>query len=80
MVRATDIARAMVLRYGMNETLGHVAYEREHSPYLQPNMPMPQSRDYSEETANKIDSAVRVLVDQALECAVGILLNNRNVA
>ena len=29
LVRATDIARAMVLRYGMSETLGHVAYERE---------------------------------------------------
>jgi len=77
LVRATDIARAMVLRYGMSETLGHVAYEREHSPFLQPSMPMPQSRDYSEETANKIDCAVRVLVDQALECAVGILQNNR---
>jgi cell division protease FtsH len=79
LVRATDIARAMVLRYGMSETLGHVAYEREHAPFLQPNMPMPQNRDYSEETANKIDNAVRVLVDQALECAVGVLKKNRTL-
>ncbi len=77
LVRATDIARAMVLRYGMSELLGHVAYDREQSVFLQPNIPMPQSRNYSEETANKIDMTVRTLVDQALEKAVGILQNNR---
>ena len=26
---STDIARAMVLRYGMSEALGHVAYDRD---------------------------------------------------
>ena len=77
LVRATDIARAMVLRYGMSEALGNVAYDREQSAFLQPNIPMPQSRNYSEETANKIDVAVRVLVDQALENAVKILQANR---
>ncbi|MDO8894074.1 ATP-dependent zinc metalloprotease FtsH [Nitrosomonas sp.] len=77
LVRATDIARAMVLRYGMSEALGNVAYEREQSAFLQPNIPMPQNRSYSEETANKIDIAVRVLVDQALERAINILQANR---
>ena len=77
LVRATDIARAMVLRYGMSEALGNVAYEREQSAFLQPNMPLPQNRNYSEETANKIDIAVRVLVDQALERAINILQANR---
>jgi len=77
LVRATDIARAMVLRYGMSEALGNVAYEREQSAFLQPNIPIPQNRNYSEETANKIDIAVRVLVDQALERAINILQANR---
>lgn len=77
LVRATDIARAMVLRYGMSEALGNVAYEREQSAFLQPNMPMPQNRNYSEETANKIDIAVRMLIDQALERAINILQANR---
>ena len=79
LARATDIARAMVLRYGMSEALGNVAYEREQSVFLQPNVPMPQSRDYSEETANKVDSAMRTLVDQALERAVKILQTNRSL-
>jgi len=79
LVRATDIASAMVLRYGMSEALGNVAYDREQSAFLQPNVPMPQSRNYSEETATKVDSAVRVLVDQALERAVNILKTNRTL-
>ena len=67
----------MVLRYGMSEALGHVAYDREQSTFLQNNIPMPQNRNYSEETAHKIDIAVRALVDQALECAMSILQTNR---
>ena len=77
LIRATDLARAMVLRYGMSDALGHVAYDRERSTYLQPGIPMPQSRDYSEETANAVDSAVRGLVDHALERAIGVLTVNR---
>lgn len=79
LMRATDIARAMVLRYGMSEALGNVAYDREQSAFLQPNVPTPQSRNYSEETANKIDIAVRMLIDQALERAVNILQSNRGL-
>ncbi|MDV6345766.1 ATP-dependent zinc metalloprotease FtsH [Nitrosomonas sp. Is37] len=77
LVRATDMARAMVLRYGMSDALGHVAYDRERSAFLQQGFPIPLSRDYSEDTANKIDAAVRVLVDQALERAISILRKNR---
>jgi cell division protease FtsH len=79
LIRATDLARAMVLRYGMSDALGHVAYDRERSTYLQPGIPMPQSRDYSEETANAVDNAVRTLVDHALERAIGILKVNRGL-
>jgi len=77
LARATDIARAMVLRYGMSDALGHVAYDREQSAFLQPNVSMPQARYYSEDTANKVDNAVRELIDQALARSVGILQANR---
>ena len=77
LVRATDMARAMVLRYGMSDALGNVAYDRDRSPFLQQGFPLPLSRDYSEETANKIDSTVRTFVDQALERAMSILRKNR---
>ncbi len=77
LARATDIARAMVLRYGMSDALGNVVYDREQSAFLQPGYFVPQRPDYSEDTANKIDAAVRALLDQALERAIRILNRNR---
>jgi len=77
LARATDLARAMVLRYGMSDALGNVAYDRERSAFLQPGIPMQQSREYSEKTADSVDNAVRTLVDHALERAIGILKINR---
>jgi cell division protease FtsH len=79
LVRATDLARAMVLRYGMSNALGNVAYDRERAAYLQPDIPMPQSREYSEETAKAIDNTVRAMVDRALERAISILKANRSL-
>ena len=74
---ATDIARAMVLRYGMSDALGNVAYDRERQPFLQPAYPVPQERVYSDGTAEAIDHAVRALVDRAFAVATAVLQNNR---
>jgi cell division protease FtsH len=79
LAKATDIARAMVLRYGMSDALGNVTYDRERSPFLQPNFPVPQERSYSEGTANAVDHAVRALVDHAFEQATAILRRNREL-
>jgi cell division protease FtsH len=76
LTRVTDIARAMVLRYGMSEALGNVVYDRDRSPFLQPNIPVPQERIYSEGTAEAVDSAVRELVDGAFRTATTILQQN----
>jgi cell division protease FtsH len=77
LARATDIARAMVLRYGMSQALGNVAYDRDRSPFLQPNFPVPQERSYSEGTAEAVDNAVRELIDGAFQAAFRILQQNR---
>ena len=79
LVRVTDIARAMVLQYGMSDALGNVAYDRERSPFLQPVMAMPQERSYGERTADAVDTAVRALVDTALAKAIAILQRNRTL-
>ena len=76
LARVTDIARAMVLRYGMSEALGNVVYDRDRSPFLQPTIPVPQERVYSEGTAEAVDSAVRELVDGAFRTATSILQQN----
>ena len=76
--KATDIAHSMVARFGMTEELGQIAYEAEPSPFLgTPSMPGWQPRRYAEETAGKIDLAVRAIVDRAYGRAVEILRRNR---
>jgi cell division protease FtsH len=77
LARATDIARAMVLRYGMSDALGNVAYDRERQPFLQPAYPVPQERVYSDGTAEAVDHAVRALVDRAFAVATAVLQKNR---
>lgn len=78
--KATDIARSMVMRYGMDETLGQATYARELSPFLSDGvMPQFQPRSYSEKTAGEIDVAVRTLVENAFKAATEILQRNRQL-
>jgi cell division protease FtsH len=62
LAKVTEIARSMVMRYAMVESLGHIAYEEERPPFLAG--PLPQGhREFSEATAREIDIAVRDIVD-----------------
>ena len=78
LAKATEIARSMVVRYGMDPKLGLVAYEPEAAPLL--GVPAGtdwRPRHYGEEMAAAIDNAVRSLVDTAFAKAVAILSANR---
>ena len=76
--KATDIAHNMVTRFGMTAELGQIAYEAEPSTFLPtPGSAAWQPRRYSEETAARIDRAVRDIVDQAFGRALAILQANR---
>jgi cell division protease FtsH len=78
LAKATDIARSMVTRYGMVPELGHVSYESEPSTFLGgPGSPI-RSRDYSDDTAREIDTAVRAIVQSAFDKALAILTEERN--
>jgi cell division protease FtsH len=76
--KATDIARAMVTRYGMVESLGHVTYDTEPRSFLDVQQrPTMLERQYSEETAREIDCAVREILDSAYDKAQTILTRRR---
>ncbi len=76
LMRATEIARGMVTRYGMAETLGEVAYETETSRFL--GLPIEGGgRRFSEQTAREIDLAVKDLVAEAHATARSILERRR---
>lgn len=78
LVKVTDIARSMVMRYGMDEKLGPIAYEGDRAAFLA-EMPALLERHYSEDTAREIDRAIREVVEQAFSKAIDILQTRRQV-
>jgi cell division protease FtsH len=78
LAKVTDIARSMVMRYGMVRSLGNVAYEEERSPFLA-NQMIQKNREYSEQTAREIDVAVRDIVKLAYDKALGILSRKKEL-
>jgi cell division protease FtsH len=80
LAKASNIARSMVTRYGMDAKLGMVSLESERSLFLQmPGELAVSRREFSEETAREIDCAVRALIDEAFERAVAILDAHRDL-
>jgi cell division protease FtsH len=78
LAKASEIARNMVVRFGMDQKLGQVAYEPEASPLLgSPAGGDWRPRRYGEQTATAIDDAVRDLIERAFQKAVSILTANR---
>jgi cell division protease FtsH len=75
--QATNIARKMVCEWGMSEKLGMVEYG-EHQDYVFLGRDLNRSRDYSEATAQQIDTEVRKLCDDAYARAVKLLTENRD--
>ncbi|MGH7057469.1 MAG: ATP-dependent zinc metalloprotease FtsH, partial [Acetobacteraceae bacterium] len=75
LVKATNIARDMVVRFGMDPRLGQVSYEPHRQGVMQTAMDW-QPRQYGEETASAIDDAIRDLVDSAYTRARAILAAN----
>ncbi|HLJ22487.1 MAG TPA: ATP-dependent zinc metalloprotease FtsH [Candidatus Acidoferrales bacterium] len=75
--RATDISRKMVCDWGMS-SLGPLAYgKKEEAIFL--GREIAQHRDYSEDTAIRIDREVHGIVTNAYNNAHAILENNRDV-
>jgi cell division protease FtsH len=75
--KATDIARGMVLRFGMDEKLGPVAWDTEQGQFLGQQGTFWQQRRFSDQTAHEIDMAVRAHLEAARSRAVSILQANR---
>jgi cell division protease FtsH len=79
LAKATDIARGMVVRFGMVPALGQVVYEPETATFLGGATPSWRPRAYGDRTADNIDDAVKQLLDAAIKTARAILERNRVV-
>jgi len=75
--RVTKLARSMVTRLGMSESLGPMVYgKKEEMIFL--GREITEQRDYSEAVAEKIDAEVNLLVNNAYERAKQILVKYRD--
>ncbi|MFN0165044.1 MAG: ATP-dependent zinc metalloprotease FtsH [Bryobacteraceae bacterium] len=75
--RATDLSRRMVCEWGMSQ-LGPLSFgKKEEQIFL--GREIAQHRDYSEETALKIDAEVRLIVQNAYDRAKAILEEKREM-
>jgi cell division protease FtsH len=74
--QATEMARHMVCEWGMAEELGPVAYGQEDEPIFL-GKEIARHKDYSEDTARKIDKAVHEILEKAMDIAQRIITDHR---
>jgi len=76
--RATELARRMVMEYGMSDELGPITFgEREELIFLGRNIA--EHRNYSEAVARKIDTQVRKIINRAHDRALEVMATYREV-
>jgi len=76
--RATDLARKMVCAWGMSDKLGPLTFgKKEEQIFL--GREIAQHRDYSEDTAERIDEEVRRIIMENYERAINLLKANMDL-
>ena len=74
---ATNLARKMICEWGMSEDLGMVEYGDGGAGGNFLGRDMPGNKNYSEDTAQKIDNEIKAFIDNAYKIAVNLLSENR---
>ncbi|HVW02867.1 MAG TPA: ATP-dependent zinc metalloprotease FtsH [Planctomycetaceae bacterium] len=77
--RCTDLARRMVMEFGMSPTLGRVNYRNSKSSPFLANSQAPADYVHSEETIREIDLETKRIIDEAAKTVHDVLLERRDV-
>lgn len=77
LVRATDIARQIVTRFGMCAGLGQAVLEPDRGGFLGEAPTAFSPRDHSEATAREVDLAIREIIGSAYDKAIALLTSRR---
>ena len=72
--RATQMARNMVTKWGLNQKMGPMLYGEDES-----QIPGGGNTHYSEDTSREIDQEVRLILDEAYKEASKLLKKNRDI-
>jgi cell division protease FtsH len=74
--RATEIARNMVVKWGLSERMGPLNYDEGHEEVFLGRAAAVGGKHTSDETAKKIDEEVRHIIDEAYTTARQLLVDN----
>ncbi|MDO4337948.1 MAG: ATP-dependent zinc metalloprotease FtsH [Eubacteriales bacterium] len=76
--RATSTARAMVMKYGMSEEVGLIAYGNDDDEVFI-GRDLAHTRSYSEEVAKEIDKEIHRIIEECHDRAREIILQHQDV-
>jgi cell division protease FtsH len=76
--QATGVAQKMIRNWGMSEELGPLSFAKN-DEHVFLGREIAQHRDYSEETARKIDQEINNLIEKAYDCAKRTLNENLDI-
>lgn len=76
-MRATEIARDMVTKYGFSERIGTVNYSNSEEVFL--GNDFTTHKNYSDEVAREIDAEVKRIIDEAYKEAERLLKENMDI-
>ena len=77
--QATDIARAMVTKYGMSEQLGPIDYTAGDAEEIFIGRDWGHAKPYSENTAATIDMEVRDIIERCYQDAKVLVMQNKDI-
>src|SRR6266849_569888 len=77
--RATEMARLMVMQYGMSEHLGPMTFGGGQQALFLKGAGIAAEREYSEDTARAIDSETRAIIDRIYDRVRGLITDRKLV-
>ena len=77
--RATEMARLMVMQYGMSETLGPMTFGGGQQALFLKGSGLAHEREYSDETAQVIDGETRGIIDKIYDRVRGLITDRKPV-
>ena len=77
--RASEMARLMVMQYGMSETLGPMTFGGGQQALFLKGSGITQEREYSDETARVIDAETRAIIDNIYDRVRGLITDRKPV-
>lgn len=75
--RASNIARSMIMEYGMSDVIGTISYNAGQDEVFL-GRDIGKGRNFSEELGAKIDKEIKKTIDEAYNKAIDLLSNNLN--